>query len=368
LKIKYEMEYMMNYIKKVALASVACMALIGCGDSYSGSKADDKVELKVLKRNASFLTDTQGMSLYTFDKDVLNKSNCDAECQKIWPLFTGTGGAEGSDLTTPENDHINYRKHQLYYFVKDKVEADVLGNNVKNVWHLVHAKEAPADTQVTLSTTIIKQTYLTDKDGMALYTFDKDSANVSVCTGKKDTKPLGSCEARWPIFYAADLGVLPAGTKASDFGTIDRPADTLKDADGKALATKQTTYKGLPLYYWFKDSKAGDTSGDWVSGVWHLVETAAEKVDMSAGATTGESIEVGKTRFTGCATCHGADGLTKAFGTSIKIGELDDATKVETLLNYMKDDGAGKNPTMVGIAKGLSEDEIKNLSAYIGTL
>lgn len=107
----------MKHIREIAIASVACMMLIGCGDSYSDSKADNKAELKVLKRNASFLTDVQGMSLYTFDKDALNKSNCDAECQKIWPLFTGVGTAD-TDLTTPENDQLAYRKHPLYTFLK----------------------------------------------------------------------------------------------------------------------------------------------------------------------------------------------------------------------------------------------------------
>ena len=29
-------------------------------------------------------------------------------------------------------------------------------------------------------------------------------------------------------------------------------------------------YKGWPLYYWFKDTMAGDITGDGVGGVWHL--------------------------------------------------------------------------------------------------
>ena len=32
---------------------------------------------------------------------------------------------------------------------------------------------------------------------------------------------------------------------------------------------KQIAYKGKPLYYWVKDGKAGDTTGDGVMGVWH---------------------------------------------------------------------------------------------------
>jgi predicted lipoprotein with Yx(FWY)xxD motif len=47
------------------------------------------------------------------------------------------------------------------------------------------------------------------------------------------------------------------GLKAGDFGTITR-------ADGK----KQTTYKGMPLYYFIKDTKAGDTMGQGVKDIW----------------------------------------------------------------------------------------------------
>ncbi len=54
---------------------------------------------------------------------------------------------------------------------------------------------------------------------------------------------------------------LPIGVKKDDFGTIKRNNGSM-----------QTTYKSKPLYYFFKDSKAKDTNGDWVKGVWHLVE------------------------------------------------------------------------------------------------
>ncbi len=31
-------------------------------------------------------------------------------------------------------------------------------------------------------------------------------------------------------------------------------------------------YKGMPIYYYEKDQKAGDITGDGVGGVWHLVK------------------------------------------------------------------------------------------------
>jgi predicted lipoprotein with Yx(FWY)xxD motif len=92
--------------------------------------------------------------------------------------------------------------------------------------------------------------YLVDHKGMTLYTFKKDTAGKSACSGP--------CVDRWPLFL--DEGIKVTGNlKAKDFGAITRE-------DG----TKQTTYKGLPLYYFFKDTKPGDTNGQGVNNVWYV--------------------------------------------------------------------------------------------------
>jgi len=101
--------------------------------------------------------------------------------------------------------------------------------------------------------------YLVDAKGMSLYYFKKDSPNKSVCTDK------GDCLSKWPIFYAEKI-VVPKRLKAKDFGEITRE-------DGK----KQTTYKGWPLYYFFKDSKSGDTLGEGVNNVWYVINPAKFK-------------------------------------------------------------------------------------------
>ena len=87
-------------------------------------------------------------------------------------------------------------------------------------------------------------------NGMTLYTFDKDTAGSgkSVCVDK--------CAVNWPPFMAA------AGASAKgDWSIITR-------ADGSS----QWAYKGAPLYYWVKDQKAGDKTGDDVGKVWHVVK------------------------------------------------------------------------------------------------
>ena len=352
----------MKKLTQITLASIATLALIGCGDSYNdnkdnGAAAPNKAELKASNRNAKYLVDTDTMSLYVFDKDMLNKSNCDVACQKIWSLFEGANSGSEDIKVLEGTDHLTYRKHPLYYFVNDKVPGDIFGNNVKEVWHLVYAPKGTTDNQTALSDTMIKQSFLTDKDQRALYIFDKDTKDVSNCYDSTPTSGTG-CESVWPVFYSADLGTLPTGTKAEDFGIIQRDAKRAKEGE----PTEQVTYKGKPLYYFIPDNKeALNIKGDWVKGVWHLVELDSNKIEVPLDTSAGKKI------YSNCASCHREDGLGTP-GGAIKIGQVGDAKKIETLLNFMKNDGTGKNSTMVAIAKGLTAQKIKDVSAYIATL
>ncbi len=94
--------------------------------------------------------------------------------------------------------------------------------------------------------------YLTDINGMTLYNFKKDSPGKSVCEGP--------CIENWPLYYREKVDAKD-GMAAGDFGTITR-------ADGK----KQTTYKGMPLYYFSKDAKPGDTTGQGFKDLWSVVK------------------------------------------------------------------------------------------------
>ena len=91
---------------------------------------------------------------------------------------------------------------------------------------------------------------LVGPNGMTLYTFDRDVAGSgkSVCNGP--------CATNWPPLMAAD-----SDKAMGDYMVITRD-------DGK----KQWAMKGKPLYYWIKDGKAGDKTGDGVQGVWHIVK------------------------------------------------------------------------------------------------
>lgn len=87
-------------------------------------------------------------------------------------------------------------------------------------------------------------------NGMTLYTFDKDVANSgkSVCNGP--------CATNWPPLMAADADKASGG-----YSIVTRD-------DGK----KQWAYKGQPLYFWVKDQKPGDKTGEGVNNVWRTAK------------------------------------------------------------------------------------------------
>lgn len=88
---------------------------------------------------------------------------------------------------------------------------------------------------------------LVGPNGMTLYTFDKDTAGSgkSVCNA--------GCATNWPPLMASD-----ADQPDADYTIVTRD-------DGK----KQWALKGKPLYFWAKDTKPGDKTGDGVLGAWH---------------------------------------------------------------------------------------------------
>lgn len=91
---------------------------------------------------------------------------------------------------------------------------------------------------------------LTGNNGMTLYVFDKDAAGSgrSMCNGP--------CATNWPPLFA-----MADDTASGNYSIVNRD-------DGK----KQWAFKGKPLYYWSKDVKAGDKTGDGFNNVWHVAK------------------------------------------------------------------------------------------------
>ena len=96
--------------------------------------------------------------------------------------------------------------------------------------------------------------------GRTLYVFKNDSAGTSNC--------YEGCAQNWPPVLTT--GSPQAGTDADGalLGTIER-------TDG----TTQVTYKGMPLYYFARDTAAGDVNGQGVGEVWYVVTRTGEMIE-----------------------------------------------------------------------------------------
>jgi len=105
---------------------------------------------------------------------------------------------------------------------------------------------------VVVATDAGGQSHLADGKGFTLYTFTKDTAGTSACTGP--------CESKWPPFQ--QKGVSPGpGLDPKSFGSIDRPG-----------GGQQTTYRGMPLYRYSGDKAPGDTKGQGIGNAWYVAK------------------------------------------------------------------------------------------------
>jgi predicted lipoprotein with Yx(FWY)xxD motif len=108
--------------------------------------------------------------------------------------------------------------------------------------------------EVTVATDAKLGKYLAGEDGKTLYTFKKDTANTSNCTG--------GCAQAWPPF------ALDAGEQVKAGTGVTGALTTFARADGKM----QVAYNGAPLYYYATDTKAGDVMGQGVGGFWFVAK------------------------------------------------------------------------------------------------
>lgn len=113
-------------------------------------------------------------------------------------------------------------------------------------------------TDIHLDSTAQLGKFLVDKDGKTLYYFSNDANGQSHCTG--------GCLTAWPIFYAdSATTTFSSALSAADFKTIILSS-----------GTKQTAYKGWPLYYYAPagvQELAGETKGEGVNNVWFVAKT-----------------------------------------------------------------------------------------------
>ncbi len=118
----------------------ACVALAAAVTALCGCELIALSQVPV-QRDGDVLVDAEGMTLYTFDRDVSGKSACNAQCAADWrPLAAPPGAKPAGDYTIVARDDGRrqwaYKGKPLYVWSKDSQPGDRTGDAFDNVWRV----------------------------------------------------------------------------------------------------------------------------------------------------------------------------------------------------------------------------------------
>ena len=220
---------------------------------------------------AATRTDRNGSTLYVFDNDAENDSNCNGSpCAVTWPpLYADNGATAVGEFSIINRDDASrqwaFKGEPLYFFSGDTAAGNVNGDQVSGIWHAARLAPAQLFDAGVLGDIFAARGMIadvdgsgnraatsSDKTGFTVYLFDDDT-NDADGDGVGDSDCNGGCAVVWPPLFAETTD-----TAAGDFTIINRDDDT-----------KQWAYKGAPLYFYSGDTVAGDTNG--IYATWHEV-------------------------------------------------------------------------------------------------
>jgi predicted lipoprotein with Yx(FWY)xxD motif len=153
-------------VASMSLAVLALAVLAGCGGGDDTTSAESAGSTPAASSSSSgaatvdvadnpelgdILVDSQGRTMYLFEKDESGKSNCSGACAEEWPPVTTQGapkagsGVSASMISTVKRDdgstQVVFDGHPLYLYAGDAMPGDVNGNEVVEFgaeWYALH--------------------------------------------------------------------------------------------------------------------------------------------------------------------------------------------------------------------------------------
>ena len=135
----------------LAVAGVAGFLVAGT-PANGATQSKGTVSLRSTKLG-SILVNSQGRTLYLFEKDKGGRSSCSGQCAKFWPpLISATKPTAGTGVKlallgrVKRSDgrmQVTYNKHPLYTFLKDTAAGQTKGENFDAFgaeWYTLNAK------------------------------------------------------------------------------------------------------------------------------------------------------------------------------------------------------------------------------------
>jgi len=261
------------------------------GQAAPPTQADAKLGTSALVAKDSgklgkIVADDKGFTLYRFDNDTAKppKSNCEKDCATAWPPATATVadlkqletvGVDAKLIGTVDRSdgakQLTIAGWPVYRYFNDSAPGDTNGQGAGNRWFAVtpegkkaNVQAAPGAPAPPVAMAAMKVGSLgeivTDREGLTLYRFDKDTANPSKSACEAD------CAVKWPPFIATSDQFQLQGIDQAKVGTVQR-------SDG----SRQVTIGGWPVYHYSGDSKPCDTNGQGVGGVWFALKPDGKK-------------------------------------------------------------------------------------------
>ena len=120
----------------------------GYGSGGTQTSTASAVTLKVASSSlGKILVDQDGKTLYLFEADSANKSNCSGGCLALWPpvmangkATAGSGVSAGMIGTATGSSQVTYAGHPLYWFSGDPNAGDTNGEGLTDfggAWYAV---------------------------------------------------------------------------------------------------------------------------------------------------------------------------------------------------------------------------------------
>jgi len=221
------------------------------------------------------LTNPTGFSVYMWDGDGPNQSNCTGECLKKWapigaPEVARPQGEWNVIENVPGVKQWTYRKRPLYMRIADTRVASLKGTDEKG-WRNVYTQEwADPPQEFTVQDSRVGQV-LADKNGMTLYVYTclEDTIDHLVCDHPSTTQAyrLAICGNSDPVLCNKTFPYVqaPVGVKVKNliWATTWIDPQTGKIAQPKAPGALHVwTYRDRPIYTFGRDKKPGDADGD----------------------------------------------------------------------------------------------------------
>jgi len=121
----------------LAAFGAAAMMTAGCANMASSAPAPAMM-------SSGALVGPNGMTLYTFDRDVAGsgKSVCNGQCAALWPpLMAAEKDQPSGAYTIVTRDDGSkqwaYKGKPVYYYKTDAKAGDRSGDNFRDVWHII---------------------------------------------------------------------------------------------------------------------------------------------------------------------------------------------------------------------------------------